>query len=64
MVMYIITMDTAHLSYIILDIEVVRIKGDSSRWDDKDKLKHRSAEWDKKYLYGTSDGGRVYQAFG
>ena len=30
--------------------EVVRIKGDSSRWDDKDKLKHRSAEWDKKYL--------------
>ena len=30
--------------------EVIRIKGDSSRWDDKDKLKHRSAEWDKKYL--------------
>ena len=30
--------------------EVVRIKGDSSRWDDKDTLKHRSAEWDKKYL--------------
>ena len=29
---------------------MVRIKGDSSRWDDRDKLKHRSAEWDKKYL--------------
>ena len=29
---------------------MVRIKGDSSRWDDKDTLKHRSAEWDKKYL--------------
>lgn len=30
--------------------KVIRIKGDSSRWDDKDKLKQRSAEWDKKYL--------------
>ena len=30
--------------------KVIRIKGDSSRWDDKDKLKLRSAEWDKKYL--------------
>ena len=30
--------------------KVIRIKGDSSRWDDKDKLKQRSAEWDKKQV--------------
>lgn len=30
--------------------KVIKINGDSSRWDDKDKLKQRSAEWNKKYL--------------
>ena len=30
--------------------KVIKINGDESRWDDRDKLKKRSAEWQKKYL--------------
>ena len=48
--MCITTMDIAHLSYTIQVMRSFVSRGDSSRWDDKDKLKQRSAEWDKKYL--------------
>ena len=30
--------------------KVIKINGDESRWDDRDKSKKRSAEWQKKYL--------------
>ena len=30
--------------------KIIKINGDESRWDDRDKLKKRSAEWSKKYL--------------
>ena len=30
--------------------KVIKINGDESRWDDRDKLNKRSAEWQKKYL--------------
>lgn len=30
--------------------KIIKINGDESRWDDRDKIKKRSAEWSKKYL--------------
>ena len=30
--------------------KIIKINGDESRWDDRDKLKKRSTEWQKKYL--------------
>ena len=30
--------------------KIIKINGDESRWDDRDKLKKRSAEWSKKSL--------------
>ena len=33
--------------------KIIKINGDESRWDDRDKLRKRSAEW-AKISYGTS----------
>ena len=35
--------------------KIIKINGDESRWDDRDKLRKRSAEWSKKYLMEQID---------